>query len=79
MSARYTRDVTLVIPVRDLADMFVSLSSNEQAEFFEQIAEAMAKWGAHDRDAQMLYLAKEMKRGGPGAEWVAALAEEVER
>jgi hypothetical protein len=76
MSAKYTTEVTLSISVRELADMFVNLPSDDQAKFFTDVAFSMCRWPSLERDSQLLFIAKELKeQAGLGAQWVATLAE----
>lgn len=61
--------------VRELAELFLELNSEEMAEFFNQCkAITKEKWSPHGIYGQALWVRDDMKVGTPGADFLMDLA-----
>lgn len=71
--------VDVKLDVYDLANEFSSLDSSSQAKFFALIASRFDMWRVAERDAQLLYVAKELVKDHAGTAWVKALSEFIDQ
>ncbi len=64
-----SRTINIDVSVRELAEVFAMLSSDEQAGFFAVVHETMNSWEPYQRDLQLTYMAERI-RATPNASWL---------
>ena len=74
MSAKFTKEVEIELGAEALATLFCELGSDEQAEFFEVVAQLMANLGTFRGQTQTLYIAQGL-RGTKAETWLTELCE----
>lgn len=61
--------VEVPVSVRELAEAFSMLASDEQAHFFAEVSRVMHEWVPIARDMQVHYMARDMAKLD-GARWL---------